>query len=418
MKKIVLTFYILCLTCGVWAQLPEPPLADSIQNASQSDFLPDSIIEAPVQQSWPGNVVERLDRLMEEPLLKKTQLGLMVYDLTADSAIYRHGEKQTLRPASIMKVVTAVAALDRLGGNHKFRTLLYYKGQVADSVLKGDVYCVGGMDPLFDADDMKAFADSLRSLGITSISGRLIADTSMKDDTRLGEGWCWDDDNPTLTPLLIAEKDEFLRSFANVLRGQGIRVDSTLAEGVLPSGAVRIGSRSHLLEAVLQPMMKDSRNLYAEAMAYRLAASGGTRRASYAQARQYIRKLVGRLGLNAGEYKFADGSGLSLYNYVSAELMVSLLRYAYQNPRIYSSLYPSLPIAGQDGTLEKRMTDPVTRGRVRAKTGTLTGVSSLAGYCWTANNHLLCFCIINQGVMRNASGRDFQDKVCRALCLP
>jgi hypothetical protein len=78
MKKIVLTFYILCLTCGVWAQLPEPPLADSIQNASQSDFLPDSIIEAPVQQSWPGNVVERLDRLMEEPLLKKTQLGLMV----------------------------------------------------------------------------------------------------------------------------------------------------------------------------------------------------------------------------------------------------------------------------------------------------------------------------------------------------
>jgi D-alanyl-D-alanine carboxypeptidase/D-alanyl-D-alanine-endopeptidase (penicillin-binding protein 4) len=57
-----------------------------------------------------------------------------------------------------------------------------------------------------------------------------------------------------------------------------------------------------------------------------------------------------------------------------------------------------------------------TRGNVRAKTGTLTGISALAGYCMSANGHQLCFAIINQGVMQNDSGRNFQDRVCKALC--
>ena len=98
--------------------------------------------------------------------------------------------------------------------------------------------------------------------------------------------------------------------------------------------------------------------------------------------------------------------------------MVRLLRYAYRNSEIYSSLYPALPIAGEDGTLSTRMKGEYTMGNVRAKTGTVTGISSLAGYCHSANDHLLAFCIINQGVMKNADGRDFQDKVCTALCKP
>ena len=76
----------------------------------------------------------------------------------------------------------------------------------------------------------------------------------------------------------------------------------------------------------------------------------------------------------------------------------------------------SLPIAGVDGTLEKRMTKGPADGNVRAKTGTLTGISSLAGYCRAANGHQLCFSIINQGVMRNQAGKNFQDRVCQVLC--
>jgi D-alanyl-D-alanine carboxypeptidase/D-alanyl-D-alanine-endopeptidase (penicillin-binding protein 4) len=186
----------------------------------------------------------------------------------------------------------------------------------------------------------------------------------------------------------------------------------------LPNGAYAVGSRFHAIDQVLTKMLKESDNLYAESMMYQVAASGGVKHASAANARTHVKKLVKKLGLNADNYKFADGSGLSLYNYVSPELLVMLLRYAYRTSEIYSNLYPALPVAGVDGTLEKRMKGPYTKGNVHAKTGTLTGVSSLAGYCRAANNHLLAFCIINQGVMKNADGRGFQDRVCTALCQP
>ena len=80
------------------------------------------------------------------------------------------------------------------------------------------------MDPRFNNDDMRAFVESVQKMGIDTICGRLIADTSMKDDTRLGEGWCWDDDNPSLTPLLIGKKDLFMERFRQELRDGGITV--------------------------------------------------------------------------------------------------------------------------------------------------------------------------------------------------
>ena len=122
--------------------------------------------------------------------------------------------------------------------------------------------------------------------------------------------------------------------------------------------------------------------------------------------------------MDASRYKIADGSGLSLYNYVSPELEVKLLRYAYRNDNVYHHLLQALPIAGQDGTLRKRMKGVFTNGNVKAKTGTVTGVSSLAGYCTASNGHRLCFAIINQGLMHVGNGRAFQDKVCTVLCEP
>ena len=165
-------------------------------------------------------------------------------------------------------------------------------------------------------------------------------------------------------------------------------------------------------------MMKNSDNLYAESMFYQLAASTGTRQASAKQARSVINRLISKVGLNPKRYEIADGSGLSLYNYLSAELEVRLLRYAFQNNNIYMHLRPSLPIAGEDGTLRKRMTGVFTAGNVRAKTGTVQGVSSLAGYCTAANGHRLAFSIINQGIQHHSNGRAFQDRVCTVLCQP
>ena len=99
------------------------------------------------------------------------------------------------------------------------------------------------------------------------------------------------------------------------------------------------------IRQVLHRMMKVSDNLYAESMFYQLAASGGTRWAGAKSARQYENALFSRIGLNPRDYNVADGSGLSLYNYVSAELETKLLRYAYQRSDIYGAYLEAQPIS-------------------------------------------------------------------------
>ena len=378
--------------------------------------VPDDSSSVPLP--WPQNLSRRLDTLVAHRMFETSQLGLMVYDLTADSTLYTRGHRQLLRPASTMKLVTAIAAIDKLGGSYQFRTSLYYTGRVDSGVLSGDIYCVGGFDPRFNADDLKAFVDGIKSMGVDTIRGRILADLTMKSADLLGEGWCWDDDNPVLSPLLVSRHDDFLARFEQELRETGIVVEATTGEAPLPNGAYIVCTRFHTIDQILMRMMKDSDNLYAESLFYQLAASGGNRPAEARHARQAISRLIKKVGLDPDRYKIADGSGLSLYNYLSAELEVALLRYAYRNADIFIHLYPSLPIAGEDGTLKRRMNGGFASGNVHAKTGTLTCITSLAGYCTAANGHVLAFAIINQGVIHDSNGRSFQNQVCEALCRP
>lgn len=360
---------------------------------------------------------QRLDSLMQDTLLQRSVAGVMVWDLDADSALYRHDHQLTLRPASTMKLVTAITALELLGADQQLRTSLYYDGEVSNHTLHGDLYCVGRMDPMFSQADMDVFAETVQSMGIDTIRGRIVADVSMKDTLRLGEGWCWDDHNPVLSPLLVDRRPDFCGQLAIALQARGVvlgNIETT--EGLRPVGAQPICLRTHKVGEVLIDMMKESDNLYAEALFYQIAASTGLRPATAKEARKQERALMQRAGLDASRYRIADGSGLSLYNYVSAEALVMLLRYAWQQKPIYEALLPTLPVAGVDGTLKKRMQKTVAEGNIRAKTGTVSGVSSLAGYATAANGHRLCFAIINQGVMRTALAREFQDRLCLLLC--
>ena len=319
-----------------------------------------------------------------------------------------------------MKVLTAVTALDRLGPDYRFATSIYYKGSIVQGQLRGDLVCVGGMDPLCAVADVRALAKAVRSLGISSIRGRIVLDTSMKDQEKWGEGWCWDDENPTLSPLLVDGKAQFSTLLPRELRSAGVATGAaSVVSGRLPSGATLVGQRWHTLDEVLQQMMKESDNLFAESVYYGVAASGGRRPSTAADAQRVERDLIERCGLHGDDYRLADGSGLSLYNYLSAELLVQVLRYAWQQPAVYDHLLPALPVAGVDGTLKKRMVDdPWACGNVQAKTGTVTGVSSLAGYVTAHDGHRLAFAVINQGVRRSSDGRRFQDRLCHILCSP
>lgn len=378
----------------------------------------DSLVHRSDTLAWPKNVQAEIEQLLKSDMFKTSQVGIMVYDLDADSTIFKHNERQLMRPASTMKTITAITALDRLGGSYQFKTELCYTGRVDSTSLNGDVYCVGGFDPRFNRDDMQAFAEALRKMGVDTIRGNLYADCSMKDADRLGEGWCWDDDNPVLSPLVFQRKDIFMDKFLEAIHRAGITVLGNVSEKRKPHDVNCIVSRFHTIDQVLMRMLKQSDNLYAESMYYQIAASTGNRSATAKDAKNIERQLITRVGLNASRYRLADGSGLSLYNYVSPELEVKLLRYAFENQNIYNHLLPALPIAGVDGTLKKRMRSQFTRGNVHAKTGTLEGIVSLCGYCTAANGHRLCFSIINQGVMHGSNGRNFQDKVCYILCKP
>jgi D-alanyl-D-alanine carboxypeptidase/D-alanyl-D-alanine-endopeptidase (penicillin-binding protein 4) len=368
--------------------------------------------------SWPKNVQEGIDELLRDEMFNTSQVGLLIWDLDADSAIYRYNDRQLLRPASTMKVITAITALDRLGGSYQFKTDLCYTGRVDSSKLIGDVYCVGGFDPRFNSDDMRAFVEALHRMGVDTIRGNVYADISMKDTDLLGEGWCWDDDNPVLSPLVYQRKNIFMDKFMSALSRAGIYVTGTAGIRRKPSDASCIVSRFHTIDQILMRMLKESDNLYAESMYYHLAASTGNRPATAKSARMLERQLISKLGLDASRYRLADGSGLSLYNYVTPELEVRMLRYAYNNENIYNHLLPALPIAGVDGTLRSRMRSEFTRGNVHAKTGTVTGIASLCGYLTAANGHHICFSIINQGLLHGRNGRLFQDKVCQLLCQP
>lgn len=412
--KALLPLLFLALTANAQIRFDE---GDDDALAADT-LLIDSV--SPEQQSlpWPQSVVAGIDNLLKSDMFETSQVGMMVYDLDADSAIYCHNERQLMRPASTMKLLTAITAIDKLGGSYQFKTDLCYTGEVTDGTLSGNIYCVGGFDPRFNIDDMRAFVESIRKMGVDTIRGTIYADKSMKDEAQYGEGWCWDDDNPILSPLLVGRKDMFIDRFVQELREAGIVVDAFTGQGRKPDDAFCICRRFHTIDQVLMRMLKESDNLYAESMFYQIGAASGNQPATAHSARSVMNRLIEKVGLDPKRYNIADGSGLSLYNYVTAELEVRLLRYAFKNNNIYLHLHPSLPQAGTDGTLRKRMTSPFTQGNVYAKTGTLSGISSLAGYCTAANGHRLAFAIINQGLLHGRNGRSFQDRVCTILCQP
>lgn len=371
------------------------------------------------QGSWQEAKQLLLDSLCLSPIFETSQLGLYVYDLTDGQPLYAVNAAQRMRPASCQKIVTAVTALHILGGDYRLSTVFRTTGQVRAHILEGDLIVVGGMDPLLCQDELLEAARALKQKqGIDSIAGTIVLDLSMREDKELGWGWCWDDDYGPLSALLVDGKDCFEESWTKAMDEAGIKYGSwskgqPAKAGRQPRTAYAI---RHELDLLLLPMMKESDNIYAECLFYQTANAGGKKWAGHKEASARTAELLKKLGLDPEVYKVADGSGLSLYNYVSAEMLVALLGYAWRTPGIKEHLLPSLPIAGFDGTLSKRMLQTEADGNVRAKTGTVSGISSLAGYINCANGHELAFAIINQGIAAASTGRAFQDEVCKALC--
>lgn len=421
------TLYMMALSLILSAAVPSIVFAqelvpftythsDDDTNAIETEPLVVADTTAADSIPWPLSLQLRLDSIIgEAKMLQTSQMGFLVYDLTSDSVLYARDHRQTLRPASTMKLITAITALDRLGSNYLFKTSMRYTGSIKDNTLLGDIYIIGGMDPKIDKDDLHTMALAIRAMGVDTIRGTIYADRSMRDDIMYGEGWCWDDDNPVLSALAYKRKDDFVSHFTATLPQDSVIFIGTTGSKTCPKGASEIYCLTHTMEEILRPMLKNSNNMYAESVFYQIGLTQG--RPSTAKKSKAVEEaLLKKIGLGENIHRFADGSGLSLYNYVSAEIEVAFLRHAYKNKDIFDTLYPTLPIAAVDGTIGERMVGTAASGNVHAKTGTLSGISSLAGYATAPNGHILAFAIMNQGVMRNIYAKNLQDKLCHAMC--
>lgn len=219
------------------------------------------------------------------------------------------------------------------------------------------------------------------------------------------------------TVNVYSSQDFFMHTFMDRLQARGIRCttpDYAFGEFLPDSTSVPVIAYETDVQAVVKQIMKESDNLNAEAMLCRLGAqSTGQKHISAEEGLSAIRMLMKQLGHNPDRYNLADGCGLSNYNYISPELLVSFLKYAYSRTDVFQKLYKALPIGGVDGTLKSRMRQGTPSYRnVHAKTGSFTAINCLAGYLKAVNGHEVAFAIMNQSVLSGREARVFQDAVC------
>jgi serine-type D-Ala-D-Ala carboxypeptidase/endopeptidase (penicillin-binding protein 4) len=191
----------------------------------------------------------------------------------------------------------------------------------------------------------------------------------------------------------------FANALRSALRARGIRVTGEAVDiddlPVRPdSSAARVllSHRSPPLAQLADTMMTFSQNMYAESLLKALAAREGVGTTDLG--RRMVREILRTWGVYADSFVIADGSGLSRYNYASAEALVRILRHLHEDPAHAEAFVPTLPVAGQEGTLSRRLQGTPAAGNVRAKTGSLAHVRALSGYVTTKDGEPLVFSMI------------------------
>ncbi|MFB7663112.1 D-alanyl-D-alanine carboxypeptidase/D-alanyl-D-alanine-endopeptidase [Kitasatospora sp. NPDC056138] len=154
-----------------------------------------------------------LDAILASPVLSGAEVGVQVMDAGTGQVVYQHQADAYFTPASTMKTITSVAALDLLGPDHVFTTEVRSTGDSADGVLNGDLVLKGGGDPSLLPKDLDDLAAKVAASGITAVNGRVLADSSRYDNVPFGPGWAWDDEpysySPQLSGLTVATDTDY-----------------------------------------------------------------------------------------------------------------------------------------------------------------------------------------------------------------
>lgn len=424
-----------------------------------------------------------LTHLLNDELLSYSDASLVVYDLTSDSLLFSHRAHKLSRPASVLKIITSVVALERLGCNYTVDTYLLKKG--------GSLYFKGEIDPLFSYDDLCLM---LQSVPAGFVADTVYADCSFMDSVYWGPGWAWDDTpwefQPYISPLMLCggcvqvtakpaesgkapyvecyppssfysvvneavsrggtgekftilrdwlcgtnvirlrgdcskaksekmnvypSQDYFIAVAAEQLAARGVAVRA-VDTGVAPQGCDTLAVVRRSVNDIVAEALMESDNLCAEALAYHLGSLYGRFPVKQSMGPDIIKGFLDYTLDMPLSYDVCDGSGLSPYTLVSADMIMQVLRYAYSRKDLYDMILCALPQSGISGTLKHRAKGTAAYKRVFAKTGTVTGVCTLAGYAQASNGHDLAFVILNEGSPKARPVRVWQDKVCEVLC--
>ncbi|HSI81264.1 MAG TPA: D-alanyl-D-alanine carboxypeptidase/D-alanyl-D-alanine-endopeptidase [Solirubrobacterales bacterium] len=410
---------------------------------------PDRTVTAPVVASGvPASTAGSLPRSGLRRELRSAirsvggQSGAWVFDTGAASKplLFARNARNRRIPASNQKLFTTAAILDRFGPDHRFETRVYARGKRTGAqrqVLDGNLVIRGDGDPVLGTGSFAhrnglpltrigILAVAVKEAGIRRVTGEVKADDSVFDRRR-GIPSTGFRAGPYLSPLsglsfnsgyrsgggyAAAPELEAARALRRALRSQGVRVRGGVRRTALPRKVLDrapVGSvASPPLSALAAATNKPSNNFFAEMLLKRLAAGPKRKGTTKAGARR-VQRFAARVGTKV---KASDGSGLGRGNRASPRQVGRLLR-AVNRSDHRVAFRQSLAIAGRDGTLAGRMRGSAAEGSCRGKTGTLSGVSALSGYC-TVDGDRIVFSILMNGVDATRA-RAAQDRMAIAI---
>ncbi len=363
--------------------------------------------------------------------------SLMVKNLGNGKRVCSLNPKAQRSLASNTKLFTTVTALGKLGKGHKMVTKVFSVGKIRDGVLEGDLYLRGAGDPSLGTpaflgaylagagSSIDRLAAGVRKRGIRRVTGRVYADDTVFDRRRgvADSGFATSPYIGPLSGLSInagftnASLNRFssdpaklaAKSLVRSLGSSGVKVRRGVGLRKTPDRIRRLAARlpSPDMSWMSRVTNVNSNNFFAEMLLKHIGAEQGTAGSTAAGARVVRQYAKARFDAVVSPL---DGSGLTFGNRSSAGDIVKLLNRT-RGTNFDREFTSSLAVAGRSGTLAQRMRGSEAEGRCRAKTGTLTGVSALSGYCFNRSGRKYAFSILMNNVSDSTAARAAQDRI-------
>jgi serine-type D-Ala-D-Ala carboxypeptidase/endopeptidase (penicillin-binding protein 4) len=391
----------------------------------------------------PEKIIKEIDDIISG-IPASTKMAIMIYDPLTQDTLVSINHTESMIPASNTKLFTTATALELMGGDYLLSTkILSDDDGLSDGTIEGNLYIQGFGNPTFSTEELEELVDQLYQSGLRKVTGNVVGDATYFDDVYSRDDWISEERAnvklPPISALVIdrnrtiitkKRKGRYRNYFVNVenpplfaakklrekLIAYGVEVKGHSISGQTVDEAKPLVESSIELRELLKEINKSSDNFYAECLFKTLGSAYSGQQGNSFFSTQAILNYIEDNSIYSTGTKIVDGSGISRFDQVTAGALVGLLEKVYFNIKQFDDFFNSLSIAGIDGTLKKRMIGTSAENNFRGKTGTLNGVSSLAGYVTTADDDDLIVCMMFEYTTGGANKyKNIQDRIIEIL---